>query len=164
MDFSRTIGRSHSVLWGDFVRGLKRNKRRFYYCLYDHKIPLVDEYGNESGEGIIVYGEAAEMWANISPASGFAQTEQFGNLENYDKVIVTDWLNCPIDENSVLFIDKEPEFVEADTNRLTESSTLFGNDTITPLTVEVPVYDYTVRRVAKSLNGIAIAVSKVKVS
>ena len=50
------------------------------------------------------------MLANISQATGQSNTEQFGNLENYDKVIVTDDLNCPIDENSVLFIDKEPEY------------------------------------------------------
>lgn len=33
----------------------------------------------------------------------------FGNLESYDKVLITDDMSCPIDENTVLFIDKEPE-------------------------------------------------------
>ena len=119
-----------------------RNDTKFYYCLYSDKIPIVDEHGNETGENQVVYAAPVGMYANISPASGAAQTEQFGNLENYDKVIVTRDMDCPIDENSVLFIDKEPEY------------SLDGD----------PIYDYTVRRVAKSLNSISIAVRKVNVS
>lgn len=119
-----------------------RNDRPFYYCLYSDKVPLEDEYGNETGENQVVYSEPVKMYANISPATGVAQTEQFGNLENYDKVIVTRDMECPIDENSVLFIDKEPEH------------SLDGD----------PIYDYTVRRIAKSLNSISIAVRKVNVS
>ena len=68
--------------------------------------------------------------------------EQFGNFISYDKVIVTDDLTCPIDENTVLFIDKSPEYDDD------------GN----------PLYDYIVKRVARSLNSISYAVSKVTVS
>lgn len=139
------------------MRCLKRNKRPFYYCLYKEEIPILDEYGNLSGERIVTYDDEVLMEANISQATGQSNTEQFGNLENYDKVIVTDDLNCPIDENSVLFIDKEPEWKDAEYNEATAI-------TVTGATVKVPVYDYTVRRVAKSLNAISIAVSKVKVS
>ena len=124
------------------MKTLKRNQRTFWYCLYDHKIPIVDEYGNQSGEEIVVYAEPVEMKANISQATGQSNTEQFGNLESYDKVIVTDWMECPIDENSVLFIDKEPEYSLEDN----------------------PMFDYIVRRVAKSLNSVSIAVKKVNVS
>lgn len=146
------------------MRALVRNKRPFYYCLYSDKIPIVDEYGNETGEGIRTYEEPVLMYANISQATGQSNTEQFGKLENYDKVIVTDDLDCPIDENSVLFIDKEPEYTDGVTIDYQESSTLFGDDIATPVTVQTPVYDYTVRRVAKSLNSISIAVRKVEVS
>lgn len=172
------------------MRCLKRNQRPFYYCLYvDGKNAestaivgqavsgicicgnseqsinfIIDEHGNETGERILNYASPVEMYANISQATGQANTEQFGNLENYDKVIVTDDMNCPIDENSVLFIDKKPEYSDAISNDVIESSTLFGNDTVIQKTYKVPVYDYIVRRVAKSLNSISIAVSKVKVS
>lgn len=50
------------------------------------------------------------MRANVSAAAGSAQVEQFGNFAGYDKVILTDDTTCPIDENTVLFIDKEPEY------------------------------------------------------
>ena len=73
---------------------------------------------------------------NVSPATGFAQTDVFGYLESYDKVLITDDMDCPIDENTVLFIDKEPQVVDGK-----------------------PMYDYTVKRVAKSLNSISYAVS-----
>ena len=69
-------------------------------------------------------------------------TEQFGALDNYDKVIVTSHMDCPIDENSVLYIDTTPVKV---------------NGVWSP-------HNYVVRRVAKSLNGISIAVRKVDVS
>ena len=118
---------------------------------------MIDEYGNESGENIVVYQNPVEMYANVSPATGQSNTEQFGNLENYDKVIVTDDLECPIDENSVLFIDKQPEYSLVRTYRPTAI-------TATEEFVRVPNYDYTVLRVAKSLNSVSIAVRKVRVS
>ncbi len=146
------------------MRTLTRNKRPFWFCLYEDKIPIIDEYGNETSEYIIRYGTPTKMSANISPASGYAQTEQFGSLDNYDKVIVTDWVECPIDELSVLFIDKAVEYGEAVTIDYEESETVLGDDTATPVTVEVPLYNYVVVRVARSINSVSIAVRKVDVS
>ena len=117
------------------MRTLNRNKSPFWYLLYNSKAPAKDEYGNETGEELVVYKPAVAMNANISAATGSAQVEQFGNFAGYDKVIV-------IDENTVLFIDKEPQYDED------------GK----------PLYDYMVKRVAKSLNSISYAVSKVTVS
>lgn len=145
------------------MRTMRINKRAFYYCLYSDTVTQYDDYGNENGTQV-VYEEPVQMKANISQATGQSNTEQFGNLENYDKVIVTDDLDCPIDENSVLFIDKEPEFTDGVTIDYQESDTFLGDDTATPVTVQTPVYDYFVRRVAKSLNSISIAVKQVKVS
>lgn len=146
------------------MKCLKRNKQPFYYCtiqLDEHgeavTREIVDEYGNLTGQYIVMYNSPVLAKANISPATGQSNTEQFGNLENYDKVIVIDDLNCPIDESSVLFIDKEPEYSTVTTYVPTAV-------TATTETVSVPVYDYTVRRVAESLNSISIAVKKVKVS
>lgn len=119
------------------MRLVRRNLRTVYYKLYQGFSPLLDEDGYETGEPEIEYGEPVEMKANISPASGSAQREQFGNLEDYDKVMITDDMNCPINENSLLYVDETDLEAEA---------------------------DYVVRRVAKSLNHISYAISKVKVS
>lgn len=120
---------------------MKRNLTPVHYCLYSKRIPLLDDDGYETGEYKVGYGEAVQLLCSVSPATGYAQAEMFGNLESYDKVLITDDMTCPIDENTVLFIDKAPEFEDGK-----------------------PKYDYTVRRVAKSLNAISYAVSKVKVS
>ena len=124
------------------MKVMERNKRTFWYCLYDRKEPIIDEDGNETGEEQIVYKPVQSLRANISAASGSSQVEQFGNLAGYDKVIVTDDTSCHIDENTVLFIDKDPAYDED------------GK----------PLYDYMVKRVARSLNSVSIAVTKVSVS
>lgn len=124
------------------MKVMERNKRTFWYCLYDRKEPIIDEDGNETGEEQIVYKPSQSLRANISAASGSSQVEQFGNLAGYDKVIVLDDTSCLIDENTVLFIDKEPEYDDD------------GK----------PLYDYMVKRVAKSLNSVSIAATKVSVS
>ena len=147
------------------MRDLKRNQTEFWYCLLipNTQEAIVDEYGNETGELIPSYKKAISMRANISPATGQNQVEQFGNLDSYDKVIVTCDMKCPIDENSVLFIDKRPEYTEVQTHEIVEGQALYTDDEVVEKTYELPKYNYIVKRVAKSLNGISIAVRKVDV-
>ncbi|MBO5963856.1 MAG: hypothetical protein J6P97_05175 [Bacteroidales bacterium] len=80
------------------------------------------------------------MNANIYPANGYANTAIFGKDLQYTKTIVTCEMECPITETSVLWIDKEP---------------YDGQDNLVP-------YDYTVTQVARGLNNIVFAVSKVE--
>lgn len=121
------------------MRTMLINQRTFYYALYNGKQPIVDGEGYETGELKVSYKPPVAMRANISPNTGRTEIMEFGNLDRYDAVIVTDDMSCPIDEETVLFIDSEPTFDE----------------------LGLPLYNYTVRRVAKSINMIAIAVSKV---
>ena len=124
------------------MRNLERNKRRFYYALYKGCVCLKDEYGNLTGEVKTEYSDPVSAEGNISAAAGAAQTEQFGTLLSYDKVIIIDDMECPIDENSILFIDSAPAY-DSDNN---------------------PGYDYVVIRVSKSFNCISYAISRVSVS
>lgn len=115
-----------------------RNRTPFYYALYETSLPLVDEDGNFTGESGTGYSDPVlYKKGNVSSATGVSNTLQFGNLEDYDKVIVTADMACPIDENSILWVDT------ANTN---------------------DPHDYVVKRVSKSLNVISIAIKKVKVS
>lgn len=133
------------------MRCMARNKVKFYYALYERKEPIVDEYGNMTGEFEVIHGNPMEFSANISAAKGETQTRQFGENEVYDKVIVLDNAAPPIDEYSVLWIDTTPQLDE------TGTLTMDGEGkAITP-------HDYIVRKVARSLNSVSIAVSKVKV-
>ena len=140
-----------------------RNDSDLWYCLLNPSAShiVLDEDGNETGEIIPEYESAVQMWANISPAMGQAQVEQFGSLEGYDKVLFTKDMDCPIDENTLLFIDKQPEYTSVVTHRVVDVSTV---SEIVSVTYQQPANDYVVKRVAKSLNAIAIAVRKVNVS
>lgn len=121
------------------MKCLKRNMRKFWYCLYGVETEQKDADGNYTGETAIGYADPVELKANISPATGQSNTEMFGNLTDYDRVIVLDDTTLPIDENTVLFIDHAP-------------------------TNGAQGYDYIVRRVARSLNVLAVAVRKVDVT
>lgn len=123
------------------MRCLNRNKTAFYYATYESRTPIVktDEYGNEfdTGEYELEYSDPVLCKANISPVTGFTGTEIFGVSDGYDRVIVIDNPEIPIDEYTVLWIGADPDTAP---------------------------YNFVVKKVARSLNSVAIAVSKVDVS
>lgn len=134
------------------MRCMARNKVTFFYALYEERTPVEDEYGNLTGEYEVKHGNPTEGKANISAAKGETQTRQFGENESYDKVIVLDSDAPPIDEYAVLWVDRTPQ--------LDENGNLVVNEKgeiITP-------HDYIVKKVAKSLNVVSLAISKVSVS
>ena len=124
------------------MRCMARNKTTFYYALYTGQTEIVDEYGNVTGQYSVTHGDPIKALGNVSAAQGEMQTRQFGDSESYDKVIVLDDVNAPIDEYSILWVDTPP--------------ILDGGSTETP-------HDYVVKKVARSLNSVSIAISKVSV-
>ena len=133
------------------MRCLDRNKRSFYYALFIEKRPIMDEYGNETSENEIVYGKPVSCKGNISAARGETATRQFGEDEGYDRVIVLDKPDTPIDEYAVLWVDSTPSLTEKG-----ELATDENGEVVTP-------WDYIVKKVARSLNSVSIAISKVNV-
>lgn len=134
------------------MRCMERNKVNFYYALFTKRVPVVDEYGNDTGEFDVQHGNPVKSSANISAAKGETQTRQFGENVSYDKVIAMDNEAPPIDEYSILWIDTMPELNE-DGSLAVDSE---GN-------AKTP-HDYIVKKVAKSLNSVSYAVSKVSVT
>ena len=126
------------------MRGMVRNKSKFYYASYIGQTEIIDEYGNATGEYENSYSNPIKYLGNVSAAQGEVQSRQFGESESYDKVIVLDDRNAPIDEHSILWVDTLPHLNEDGT-------------TDTP-------HDYEVTRKAKSLNSISLAIRKVSVS
>lgn len=120
------------------MRILERNKQKFYYSLYEGEIDTRDSYGNFQPK----YSDVKIFKASISSAKGNTESELFGTTIDYDRVIITDDMSCRIDEQSVLFVDIKPKYDEC------------GR----------PLGDYIVKRVARSLNNISYAISKVDVS
>ena len=119
------------------MRELERNKQLVHFALFDKVEPILDENGYDTGEERTTYFAPVELRINVSPALGESATRQFGEVLHYDRTLSTCDMNLPIDEQTVFWID-EP-------------------DTTKP-------FDYTVTKVAKSLNSLQIAVKKVEVS
>lgn len=134
------------------MKMMERNKSTFFYALYKEKVPKTDEYGNVTGEYEIIRDNPVEFSANISSAKGEISTQLFGESENYDKTIVMGADAPSIDEYTVLWVDKTPQ-VDKTGALVTDDN----GEVITP-------HDYIVKKVAKSLNSVSIAISKVVVS
>lgn len=126
------------------MRSCQRNQRPIYYRLHTATIEIEDEYGNKTGSYYPTYADPVAVSMNVSPAKGEAGIELFGQLDNYDKVLVTSDMACPINEETVLYIDTPPVYDET--------------------AKEWSKWDYVVTRVARSINSISYAVEKVKVS
>ncbi len=131
------------------MRCLSRNKSAFYYALHGEQTEIKDEYGNATGQYNVSHTNPQKTCGNISAARGEIQSRQFGESESYDKVIVLDDVNTPIDEYSILWVDSPP--------KLNNDGHLVLND---KGDVETP-HDYIVKKVARSLNSVSIAISKV---
>ena len=115
----------------------------FYFATYQGKTEIIDKYGNNTGEYEVIYSNPIKCKGNVSAAQGEVQSRQFGESEIYDKVIVLDNQNIPIDEYSILWVDSIP---------------LIDKDG------QVTPHDYIVKKVARSLNSVSIAISKVIVN
>lgn len=118
------------------MKALARNKQKIYYATRTAQEPALDENGLMTGEDQFGYTTPEELSINVSPASGAIVLQAFGVTEQYDKVLVTDDLNCPLDEHSHLWV---------------------GVETSSP-------YNYVVSRISKSLNSVVIALTQVDVS
>jgi len=134
------------------MRLMRSNKRTFYYALYDTKEPILDENGYETGQYAVKYHNPKKIAANISAAKGEISTRQFGDSEDYDRVIVLEDTNTPIDENAVLWIDSMPE-LDRKGNLVTDECGAL----VTP-------WDYVVKKVARGLYSTSVAVSKVNIN
>jgi len=131
------------------MRSLVRNKQNFYYALSTGKTEITDEYGNATGQYTITYSSPVLMKANISAAKDNINQQFYGLISDYSKTIVTNDLSCPIQKDSILWVDKAPY------------------TTIVVEGVETQVlttHNYIVVKIAKSINSLTIAIKEVEVS
>lgn len=117
------------------MRSLNKNKRPIHYALYIGDEPIVDEYGNETGESEPIYGEATLLNCNVSSATGEDAVQAFGSFTNYSRVLCVADSSCPISEQTIVW---------------------FGVAPTNP-------HNYIVTRKADSKNGILYALQEVKV-
>jgi hypothetical protein len=118
------------------MRCLNINKSIVFYALYIEDEEIIDKSGYPTGEFKPKYGEIKSINLNVSSAKGNEYTAPFGSNLEYDRTLVTEDVDLPIDEKTIFWID------EKNTNK---------------------PYDYIVKKVAKSINSISYAVKKVDV-
>lgn len=82
---------------------LARNERAFYYATYQGKQKVYDADGRYTGQTEISYSAPVQARMNISPSLGRAELESFGINSGYTHTIVTDDMNCPIDEYTIIW-------------------------------------------------------------
>jgi len=119
------------------MRAQKRNAVPVWYALYNTSYKQTNAEGKRTGENVQDYADPVCVKMNVSAAKGAADVEMFGIDTPYTKTLTTCDMSCPIAEDSVLWIDAEP-------------------DDKTP-------YNYVVVRIARSLNSITYAVKEVDV-
>lgn len=115
----------------------ERNKKTFTYALYVTSEPILDKYGHVTGQKKPIYGEPVVAKASISPSKGASSIEMFGTDIEYNRTIITDDMNCPIDEHSIIWLKNNPN---------------------------TQPHDYIVTAVAEGLESISYAIKKVDVS
>lgn len=116
---------------------LARNLFPVYYKMYQGQTEIIDEWGNKTGSFTPQYGDIKVAYMSASPNKGSSEAEMFGTLDEYDRTMCTANTDCPIDTDSILWMD--------------------GHPTAEP-------HNYIVVKRAPWKNSIAYAVKKVDVS
>ena len=127
------------------------NKRVVYIRNNMGEQPIIDEDGYKTGEYEIAYSNPIKFRMNVSEAKSrmdrlgsTTYIDPYGLELGYNKILATSDMACPIEEDSVLYVDKMPVINQ---DGSTDSK-----------------WDYIVVQVKKSLNQILYAVKRVDVS
>lgn len=116
------------------MRSVQRNKQTIYYATYKGSTEVVDEYGNATGEFVLQYNSPQPLKINVGvPKRGDITLERFGLNENYQRVLATTDMNCPLDIDTIIWI---------------------GIPTTKP-------YNYVVKKILPSLNQLLIGLEEV---
>lgn len=129
------------------MRSMERNKVDVWYALYNGKLPILDENGDETGEYTNGYALPVQIRIRVSPNMGEATNQLFGTLLDYDSTMITTD-NLPIDEYSIIWIGKTPVL----------------NDGAYPVDLDgnlITGHTHTVVRVAKDINVTQYAIKKI---
>ena len=116
---------------------LAQNQSEVFYRLYVGQAQGQDADGYYRGTPAVEYGELQSARLCVSAGQGSTGYYAFGTLEGYDRTMTTADISCPIDEQSILWLD--------------------GADTSGP-------HNYVVTRKAAWKNSVLYAVKQVTVS
>lgn len=124
------------------MRCMDINKRSLWYALYAGKTEVIDSHGNRTGQYKESYSAPVNVQMNISAARGTTGVEPFGISSDYSRTIVTNDVDCPMTEGTILWIGRNP----------TDSQQH-----------SVP-HNYVVTMVARSINSVTYGIKEVDVA
>ncbi len=115
------------------MRTLRKNTRRVYYAELLSEVNARDENGHITSEKVRVYSDPKEALVNYSAERGESIVAQFGEMQDYDLVILTSPDVFPVDESTAIWVNADPQ----------------------------KMHDYRVVRVADSINVRQVLVRRV---
>ena len=124
------------------MRRSHKNLKVFWYARFEGLADIYDQEGTFIGSKP-KYSKPIKASGNISPSGGKVDVSMFGINANYSKVISPLPLGLPIKEGDILWVDSMP---------------VIKNDG----TTDTP-WDYTISKIATSLNHKALAIRKTEV-
>lgn len=154
------------------MRCLERNKEIVYYALYSGKTALTDDNGDATGEYTVSYGNIVKARCNVSPARLHSALEEFGILNSYSKMIVTDDVSTDFDTATVFWIGfGDVGAYSTETSYSVGSMVIYdgkmylckaitSGEFVPANWLEIP-HNYAVVNVGKSYNSASIAVKEV---
>lgn len=87
------------------MQNLARNEFTVWFQVYTGQVEIEDEYGNKTGSFTPTYGPLQSAQLMVSPNKGDATLEVFGALLDYDRAMTTADTTCPINEQTILWLD-----------------------------------------------------------
>lgn len=119
------------------MRTVRRNRRPVAYAFYQVVTDVVNEDGELTGEHGVTYSEPVKALMNVSGGRGQADINLFGIGSSTMRTIVTEDLTTPFSEETVFWIETDPD---------TEP------------------FDYRVVNISRTVNQVVIAIDEVGVS
>ena len=162
------------------MKGLYRNKRPVYYALYEGETEIMKD-GFYTGAHQKQYGDIQMQKMDVGASrtaygfvSSVVQMEYFGLDKPYSKVAVVDDINCPITEETLVWLDqgKLSEYAADSTYAVGKKVLHNGRIYKCKQSVDTPSefdenawelvpHNYMVSGIAKSLNFIAYMLKEV---
>jgi hypothetical protein len=147
------------------MRVLSRNKKDLWFANRQSESYVTDTNGLKTGEKQQTYATPQKIRVSMSMSSGannlgsqgMATLEPFGITTAYTHNAVTEDMNCPMDEEALVWYEIEP------TRTVTVTKTVNGETVTEEQEVPVP-HNFVVVRKAKSLNHLIYYLKEVDVS
>ncbi|MBQ0097907.1 MAG: hypothetical protein KBS62_03100 [Oscillospiraceae bacterium] len=85
-----------------------RNRKTIYYAVCNGSSEIVDADGNKTSRYELQYSEQVKAKMSISPDNGIISSNGYGLADEYKRTMTTADMNCPITDNTKLWIGIEP--------------------------------------------------------